>query len=65
MWHQFDLEMRATYNFPAIDSYNKVEPRLDAQLQVGIAQNLESIPALLVIPSLLLGVAVQAGYEAI
>ena len=53
-----------SYYHPAIDANNKVEPGLDAQLEVGVPQHLEAV--LLALPLvLLLRVAIEARYEAV
>lgn len=52
------------YDGAPIDADDEVEPGLDGELQVGVAQHLEAKQALLLL--LLAGVvAVKAGYEAV
>ena len=54
----------STYNHAAIDPDNEVVPWLNGQFEVGVAQDLETKAALLVMP-LLRRVAVQARDESI
>lgn len=54
---------RIPYNHASIDPHNKVEPRLDGELRVGVAQHLEPKQPLLLLRTGIL--AVKAGYEAV
>jgi hypothetical protein len=52
------------YNRSPVNSNNEIEPGLDGQLQVSVAQHLEAERASLLLP-LLLDVSVKARYETI
>lgn len=58
-----------TYNDSSVDAHDKVEPRLHGQLRVGVAQDLETKEALLLVLVVVLllprVLAVEAGDEAI
>lgn len=53
----------SSYNHAPINAHDKVEPRLDGELRVGVAQHLEPKQPLLLLGSGIL--AVEAGYEAV